>query len=56
MAILFLVLLLFTCGLGVTRLLDPVEPSRQFQWVMRMLLLALGGFVGLFAWIAWEMR
>ena len=56
MAVLFLALLLLTCGLGVVRMLDPAKPSRQFQWVMRVLLLALGAFVVLFIWVAWEMR
>ena len=37
-------------------MLDPTEPSRRFQWVLRVILLALGAFVGLFVWIAWEMR
>ncbi len=56
LAIIFLGFLLLSCGLGVARMLDPAEPSRQFRLVLRVLLLALGGCVGLFAWLAWQMQ
>lgn len=53
--ILLLLLMLLTCGFGVVRMIDPVEPPRWLRLLTRTLLLLLGAVVLLLVCAFWAM-